>query len=732
MEMTVSRGERVWLRAIRMHVSHWAATQGLIWLHLAKTLLAAFIAMGIAMKLEIPAPRTAMATVFVLMQPLSGMVLSKSFYRVLGTIAGAIAAVALGALFPQQASLYLAGMSLWVALCTAAALRYRSFQWYAFVLAGYTAALIGIPTVLNPDGLFIAALNRAAEVLLGILCSGIVSAIVLPQWSGTRLRHMRSERFVSFSAFAVRSLTEAVDDVAFRVKYGEFVDSVVGFETTRAFASFEDPDIRARSKRLARLNDDFMELCTRLHALHRFMARVHASGRYRIVERLEPFCGELARLVAIQNDAALVEETCIGEKAANVSTFRLSLATRARAALNDAGEPLTNEERLDFDTATELLEAFASAYVRYAETYVSLAYQRHVFDEKDVKYVVKTNRYVVLLTFAVTALILATTGAFWLSSDWPSGSYAIIGAAATAALSSNSPTPAKFCLQMAGGAVMATAMGYLALAFLYPNITGFPLLCFVLTPLLGFGAFLATRPKLTGCGVSFCIFFCVLAGPDNVIHYMPAQLLNNGVALAIAMLLCALAFAVVFPVEIPWRLAALTRDLRGQVRLACNAPLAGLSAVFQSSTHDMMSQLRALAPQHPKGYDDALLWMLAVLEVGHAAIDLRTQSSEARFMSITHPEWQAMTDETMKGLAQLFDDPSKANLTTCIGLLDAQIGMAGRMLDELYGATQKLNDVRRLRACLRFVRSTLIDKEAPFHFGQDAGHRVRLTARQSG
>lgn len=717
MEMTVSRVERAWLRSIRMHVSHWAATNGLIWLHLAKTLTAAFLAMGIAMKLEIPAPRTAMATVFVLMQPLSGMVLSKSFYRVLGTVAGAIAAVALGALFPQQASLYVAGMSLWVALCTAAALRYRSFQWYAFVLAGYTAALIGIPTVLNPDGLFIAALDRGAEVLLGIVCSGLVSAIVFPQWSGTRLSHMRRERFVNFSSFAARALSEAIDAVVFRTKYGEFVDSVVGFETTRAFASFEDPDIRARTQRLARLNSDFMDLCTRLHALHRFMTRIGASDRHRIVDLLRPFCDELAHAITVHQDPALVDDACVSEKAANAAAFRSTLSGQARAALNDSGELLNDEEQLDFDTAIELLDAFASGYVRYAQTYVSLAYQRHALEDTEVKYVVKTNRYVVLLTFVTTAMILGTIGAFWLSSDWPSGGYAIIGAAVAAALSSNSPTPARFCMQMAGGAVMATAMGYLALGFLYPNITGFPLLCFVLAPLLGLGALLATRPKLTGYGVSFCIFFCVLAGPDNVIHYVPQQLLNNGLALTISMLACALAFAVVFPVEIPWRLAALTRDLRGQVRLTCTAPLEGLNEVFQSSTHDMTAQLRALSPQHPQGYDAALLWMLAVVEIGHAAIDLRTGNQEAHFVSIVRPEWQALTDKTMNALARLFDDPSQSNLAQCMAAIDAQISVTGRMIDELYGATQKIQQVRRIRACLRFMRSTLVDKEAPFHFG---------------
>jgi hypothetical protein len=38
------------------------------------------------------------------------------------------------------------------------------------------------------------------------------------------------------------------------------------------------------------------------------------------------------------------------------------------------------------------------------------------------------------------------------------------------------------------------------------------------------------------------------------------------------------------------------------------------------------------------------------------------------------------------------------------------------MLANLHGATQKIGQVQRMRACLRFIRSTLIDREAPFQF----------------
>jgi uncharacterized membrane protein YccC len=151
--------------------------------------------------------RIAMTTVFVLMQPFSGMVLVKSFYRSLGTAVGAVAGGVPGALFVQQPDLHMLGMIAWVSACIAAAVRYRHARWYGFVLAGYTAALIGVQNVATPDGLFLAALTRAAEVGVGIICSRAVSALIGPQRSGLALLQALQVRYGDFTAFAVDVLS---------------------------------------------------------------------------------------------------------------------------------------------------------------------------------------------------------------------------------------------------------------------------------------------------------------------------------------------------------------------------------------------------------------------------------------------------------------------------------------------------------------------------------------------
>lgn len=73
----------------------WARSDGVTWVYIFKVLFAAFLTLWLAMRLELPQPRTAMITVFIVMQPQSGQVFAKSFYRFLGTLAGSAVMVAL-------------------------------------------------------------------------------------------------------------------------------------------------------------------------------------------------------------------------------------------------------------------------------------------------------------------------------------------------------------------------------------------------------------------------------------------------------------------------------------------------------------------------------------------------------------------------------------------------------------------------------------------------------------
>src|SRR5712692_11071369 len=116
-----------------------------------KTYVAGLLALYLAFWLGLDEPRWALLTVYIVSQPESGLVLAKSFYRGLGTAAGILVSTLLVFTFAQYEELFLPSLALWTGICNFAARAARNFTSYGFLLAGYTAAIVGIPAALNPN-----------------------------------------------------------------------------------------------------------------------------------------------------------------------------------------------------------------------------------------------------------------------------------------------------------------------------------------------------------------------------------------------------------------------------------------------------------------------------------------------------------------------------------------------------------------------------------------------------
>src|SRR5260370_28606159 len=92
-----------------------------------KTFAASLLALYIAFWAGLDDPRWAFLTVFVVSQPDSGLVLAKSFYRILGTIAGALVTIAMVFGLAQYSALFLAGFADRICFCNFAARAPRNF-----------------------------------------------------------------------------------------------------------------------------------------------------------------------------------------------------------------------------------------------------------------------------------------------------------------------------------------------------------------------------------------------------------------------------------------------------------------------------------------------------------------------------------------------------------------------------------------------------------------------------
>src|SRR5258708_6861296 len=167
-----------------------------------KTFAAALLALYIAFWAGLDDPRWAFLTVYIVSQPDSALVLAKGFYRILGTIAGVLVAIALVFRLAQYGELFVAAVAVWICFCNFAARAVRNFASYGFQLAGYTVAIIGIPAALEPTGAYPLLVARFTEILLGIICAALVSRLILVRELSPRLVEL------------VRALTRRADSFA--------------------------------------------------------------------------------------------------------------------------------------------------------------------------------------------------------------------------------------------------------------------------------------------------------------------------------------------------------------------------------------------------------------------------------------------------------------------------------------------------------------------------------------
>src|ERR1700748_1951566 len=105
------------------------------------------LSLYVAFWLQLDSPSWAGTSAALVCQPRLGASLRKGWFRMIGTVVGALAIVLLTAWFPQSRFGFLLGLALWCGICAFAATVLRNFASYSAALAGYTAAIIAADTL---------------------------------------------------------------------------------------------------------------------------------------------------------------------------------------------------------------------------------------------------------------------------------------------------------------------------------------------------------------------------------------------------------------------------------------------------------------------------------------------------------------------------------------------------------------------------------------------------------
>src|SRR5229473_2228294 len=139
------------------------------------------LALYVAFWLELDNPFWAGTSAAIVSLPQLGASLRKGWFRMIGTLVGAVMSVVLVACFPQDRILFLGALALWGAACSFVSALLRNFASYSAMLAGYTVAIIagdllGATGGVNANQAFLLAVTRASAICIGIVSAGVVLA----------------------------------------------------------------------------------------------------------------------------------------------------------------------------------------------------------------------------------------------------------------------------------------------------------------------------------------------------------------------------------------------------------------------------------------------------------------------------------------------------------------------------------------------------------------------------
>jgi uncharacterized membrane protein YccC len=489
----------------------------------AKTFLAATIALWIALEFDLPRPYWALATVYILAQPLAGAVTSKALYRFAGTIAGAAVAVLLVPNLVPAPELLCVGLSIWIGLCLFLSRLDRTPRSYGFMLAGYTAAIVGFPSVNAPEAIFETAVSRVEEIVVGIICTAVVSRSLFPghvgpliaariqNWledAGALARHVFLEQpDVARVHYDQRRLAKDITDIAALTEQLPYDTSALRHATE---------EMRALQQRMTALLPILAGVGDRLHTLHE---------RGEVHDELRSLLAEIASWIESSGEGSGLD------------------AERLRASIASAAERHASvdvEWRWPDLLASSLLARLQDLADIWADC---LALRRDLLEGKrdTADRFRAAARYAGIsglhldVTAATQSGLAATLAsllccAFWIGTAWPDGAGAVLICAIFSSIFAALDNQVSVLRNATLLLVLAVAIAFIYQFCVFPAIDGFPLLVLALSPmLLFFGALLPT-PRWSMAGLIMCLFTPLSLAVQSHLDLDLAAFVNGNVA----------------------------------------------------------------------------------------------------------------------------------------------------------------------------------------------------------
>lgn len=592
------------------------------WAFSIKTFAAAVLAMYLAMWIDLPRPYWALGTVYITSQMLAGATRAKALYRVLGTVLGAVVSIALVPNLADSPELLTLAIALWVSVCLYFSLLDRTPRSYLMMLAGYTAALIGFPSVGEPGTMFDTAVARAEEITLGILCASLVNTIVLPQSVAPTISArldlwLRDAR--GWVADVVGRARQAGDTQARRLK---LASDAIAFDALATPLRYDMTGAERSAGAMATLRQHMLMVLPIVSAVADRVEALERAGA--MPPRMRALLDEMAAWLAsgttdpveadrLRNAADAVDPVLRGESGWP-DLVLASLVARLRDFID-----LRQDARLlqrHITDGTSVSEELAFRYTAAARTI------RH-----------RDHGMAILSAVGVFLVVLLTCW-IWIATGWPDGAGAPMMASVGCCFFAAQDDPAPSILGFANSAVLGAVVAAIYLFGVLPQATSFEMLALALSPALILCGVCMTQPRTAPMAMGAAVNGSAVIALQSSYTGDFAAFANSALSIIVGMWVAALVTRLVRSVGAGWsahRLRAVNRRSLAQAagRRGAQSGLE-LAAVMLDRVGLLAPRLAALPPDDAEWTADLLAEVRVGVNVVELRRDRRQLSTEAR------------------------------------------------------------------------------------------------------
>ncbi|ESW91613.1 fusaric acid resistance protein [Mesorhizobium sp. LSJC285A00] len=665
------------------------------WIFALRTVSAGLIALLAAYALKLHHPQWAMMTVFIVAQPVAGIVLAKGFYRLLGTLAGGLAAIGITSVFGTNPWLLVTALSVWIGLCTLVSSLLRNPEAYGAALAGYTAMIIGLPAFGQPHVVVDLAVARCAEIVLGIVCAGLTSRLILPKLAADAIISRLKRSILDLATYAGGAFSGG-DPATLAGLHRKLITDAQMLAEMRAYARLEAPSFATRAHPVRLTIGQLLSALSAARALHSHAAPKNAA--------LIPVRSELQSLVS---ELAATPEAL--DDTSPWVTRLDAIAGKARQmpdASTDQGD-----DRVGTITRLTIAADFAEAFKQVLRGLDAL--------RAPVTGPSRSNRQPPALVVhrdypgasrnAIRAgLATLAVAAFWLTTKWSDAAGTVILVAVVSSLFAARPDPVRVSWGFFKGTLLALPFAFLVGQVALPALPGFGWFTLFVVPILVPTALGMANPRTVGVATAFAINFLAFLSPHQAMTYAPGPFFAGSASVLVGILLAIGVFIVVLPVD-PWRAAnRIVRAMREDLARLCLHERVPRRSAFESLAYDRINQLMPLLQNAGRKGDAILGGGVAAVTVGLEILRLRA----AQQRPSTPTDTALSIANFLRGLARelLFratGDPQTATVTVA--------RQYAASLSERSGGA----DMLQIAASLRIIAAAIED--FPDFFTRDRG-----------